>query len=194
MTFFPCGDYLEIESLILDLYNVFSFLVPRMCLMVPFLIIIFIISHFFTQQNISWCYYQSRSRLPRTSSLGRRGLAWTSSLPRAARPRTQVAAARPRLPQRDPGLSLSDLMGCFSFWSESNLMGCFSLWSDGFLSFYFILFYLFLNLDFRWLLGVDLVGCFGWSVFVFCTPTLAEISWNFKNKLSLWTSIYKLRF
>lgn len=40
---------------------------------VPFLIIIFIIiSHFLAHQNLSWCYYQSRSRLPRTPSLGLR--------------------------------------------------------------------------------------------------------------------------
>ena len=158
--------------------------------MVPFLIIIFIISHFFTQQNISWCYYQSKSRLPRTWSLRQWGLAWTSSLTRAGWPRTQVAAAWPRSPQRDPGLSLSNLMSCFSLWSESNLMGCFSLWSDGFLSlFYFI--FLFLNLDFRLLLGVDLVVCFGWSVFVFCTPTLAEISrtnWAFERRYINWVS------
>ena len=103
----------------------------------------------------------------------------------------------PRSLRRDPGCrsatqvflsliwwvaSLSDLNLIWWVVSLSDLMG------------FWVLFYLFLNLDFRWLLGVDLVGCFGWSVFVFCTPTLAEISWNFKNKLSLWTSIYKLRF
>ena len=146
------------------MFSLFQF--PARVWWVPFLIIIFIISHFLTQQNTSWCYYQSRSRLPRTSSLGRRGLAWTSSLPRAGLAWVAwVASARPR---------------SFSLWSEFDLMGSFSLWFDGFLGFYFFIFF---NLDFRWLLGVDLGGCFVladlWSVFVFCT------CWNFISSVRM---------
>ena len=108
------------------------------------------------------------------------------------RPRnlSSVTQADPgSMTSHDLGLSLFDLMGSFSLWSDGFWVFFFfffliwtlgpqilSLWSDGFfLSLIWWFFFFFFNLDFRWLSRVDLVGCFVLAD-VFCTPTLAEIS------------------
>ena len=183
MAFFPRGDHLKIESQRLDLYNVFSCPIPSMCLMgfVPYYylhhltfsypakrFLVLLSEQEPPSKNIK--LWTTRSSLNIEPSKSRAGLG------RAGRNSATQVAMRSR---------------------------SFSLWSDGFFLSLILwvfgdFFFFFLNLDFRWLLGVDLVECFVLADLCLCF-VLAEISWNFiflvwMNKSSLWASIYKSSF
>ena len=155
MTFFPRGNHLEIKSLRLDLYNVFSFPIPSMCLMgfVPY----YYLHHLtFSYPGKHFLVLLSEQEPPSKN----------------IKPWTTRSSLNIKTSKSRAGLGHA---GHNSVWPRS-----FSLWSNGFfLSLIWWVFgFFFFNLDFRWLLGVDLVGCFVLVDLCLCfvLPTLAEIS------------------
>ena len=172
MTFFPRGNHLEIECLRLDLYNVFSFPIPSICLMGS------VLYYYLHHLTFSCLAKHFLVLLLEQEPPSKNIKPWTT------RSSLNIKPSKSRAGLGHAGHS--------SVWPRS-----FSLWSNGFFLsliwwvlslsdlmghfFYFLL--LFFNLDFRWLLGVDLVECFVLVDLCLCF-VLAEIS-SFQSE---WTN------
>ena len=175
MTFFPRGNHLEIECLRLDLYNVFSFPIPSMCLMGS------VFYYYLHHLTFSYLAKHFLVLLSEQEPPSKNIKPWTT------RSSLNIKPSKSRA-----GLGRA---GHSSVWPRS-----FSLWSNGFFLslIWWVIFFIFYFYFLTWILGgcwgrFGWMFCIGWSMFVFYT------CWNFifsvwMNKLSLWVLIYKSSF